>query len=661
MMGDAVGSLTLEGGAAAVASDAPHPQRPAPPAPPAAPRRSRRQFWRSPPDQPAWARPSLLIVAALAALSYGWGMNNATLETFYGTAARSMSQSWHNLFFGAFDPWGTVSLDKLPGAFWVQALSLRIFGFHTWAIVLPQVMEGALTVLVLYRAVRRVAGPGAGLAAATALAATPVTILLNRGNISDSLLILLLVLAADATTTAFTTGRLRPLVVAGVWVGLAFQAKMLQAWLVLPALYLAYLLAAPVASLARRLGHVALSALVVLVVSLSWMSAVSLVPAHDRPYVDGSCDNSVFSQVFLYNGLDRLGGNTLDQPGCSRAPAAVPSSPGVHGAAVALPRGPGRFLNGILGRDGDWLLVPAVVALLGILVTRRREPRTDPLRGAALLWAAWLFLTWCFFASSTSINSYYVAAFAPPIAALCGMGLALAWRLRQRPATRAVLGGTVLAASAYGFYLVPSDVGVRPWIVASTLLLTLAAAAVTVASLLPRPPAWTVRAVVGVSAAALLAGTIWASATAVVAELGPFDSPYQPAGITAQDRTDNTQSASIDAGLVRAAARIGPGVSVITSETSSESSVPTLVTGHEFLPVGGFTGRVPSTTLAQFVDDVRQGKVALVLAAVAPRTRNPDMLWAIAHCPRQPHRGPGSVVGGRTMDFFVCSPADASR
>ena len=155
-------------------------------------------------------------------------MADATLETFYGAAARSMSQSWHNFFFAAFDPWGTVSVDKLPGAFWVQALAVRILGFHVWAIVLPQVVEGALTVLVLYRVVRRVAGPAAGLAAAIALAATPVTILLNRGNISDSLLILLLVLAADATTAAYMTGRVRSLVLAGVWVGLAFQAKMLR-------------------------------------------------------------------------------------------------------------------------------------------------------------------------------------------------------------------------------------------------------------------------------------------------------------------------------------------------------------------------------------------------------------------------------------------------
>src|ERR1700729_2198431 len=229
------------------------------------------RIWRSPAGQPSWARPALLVIAALALLTYAYGLGTLTLEPFYGAAARSMSTSWHNFIFGAFDPWGTVTVDKLPGALWVQALSLRLFGFHLWAIVLPQVIEGALTVLVLYRAVRRVGGPGAGLVAALVLAVSPVTVLLNRGNISDSLLILLLVLAADATTLALTTGRLRALLLAGVWVGLAFQAKMLQAWLVLPALFAAYLVAAPVPALLRRIGHVALCALVVAVVSLSWM------------------------------------------------------------------------------------------------------------------------------------------------------------------------------------------------------------------------------------------------------------------------------------------------------------------------------------------------------------------------------------------------------
>ena len=241
------------------------------------------RFWRSPVDQPRWARPALLIVTALAGLAYAWRFDQAYLEPFYGGAARSMAMNLHNFVYGAADPWGTVSVDKLPGALWFQALSLRIFGFHVWALVLPQVVEGMLTVLVLYRAVRRVAGAGAGLVAAVVMAGSPVVILLDRGNISDSLLILLLVLAADATIRACQTGRLRSLLWAGALVGFAFQAKMLQAWIVLPALFLAYLVAAPAASFFRRVWHLAAATLVVGVVSLSWMSAVSLVPQAEPP------------------------------------------------------------------------------------------------------------------------------------------------------------------------------------------------------------------------------------------------------------------------------------------------------------------------------------------------------------------------------------------
>ena len=540
-MGDSVGSLTFEAGAAE-ANDVPAADTPAA-------RSSRWQFWLSPPDQPRWARPSLLVVAALAALSYGWGMADATLETFYGAAARSMSQSWHNFFFAAFDPWGTVSVDKLPGAFWVQALSVRIFGFHVWAVVLPQVVEGTLTVLVLYRAVRRVAGPAAGLAAAVALAATPVTILLNRGNISDSLLILLLVLAADATTAAFTTGRVRSLVVAGVWVGLAFQAKMLQAWLVLPALYLAYVLAAPAADLVRRLGHVAVSVLVVVVVSLSWMCVVSLVPAHDRPYVDASCDNSVFSQVFLYNGADRLTGNTLDQPGCNPAPAPVRPRPHAHAATVAVPTGPGPLPQRRL-RPRRRLAAAArrPSPSVGILVTRRREPRTDALRAAAVLWAAWLFLTWSFFASSHFINSYYLAALAPPIAALCGMGLAVAWQLRDRRSVarrRRRHGRRQHRLRALPAAVRTPGYGRGSWPPPWSSLLAAVAVTARVAAAGARPswtvpvPPWPCPPRRSSSARSGPRRTV------VAARLGPFDSPYQPASITAHDRAANAESAAV--------------------------------------------------------------------------------------------------------------------
>ena len=197
-------------------------------------------------SESAWPRrAALLLVAALAGLSYAWALSQDPLEPYYAAAVRSMSMSWHDFIFGAFDPAGTITLDKLPGAFWVQALAMRAFGVHTWVIVAPQAVEGVLTVLVLYRAVRRLAGPAAGLAAAGIIAVSPATVALNRGNISDSLMILLLVLAADAVSSAIADGRPGRLVLAAVWVGLAFQAKMIEAWMVLPAFGLAYLVSAP--------------------------------------------------------------------------------------------------------------------------------------------------------------------------------------------------------------------------------------------------------------------------------------------------------------------------------------------------------------------------------------------------------------------------------
>src|SRR6202167_3117004 len=154
-------------------------------------------------SQQVWLRRlALTAIAALAVLLYAWAMGRDTLEYYYAAADRSMAMSWHDFVFGAFDPAGTITVDKLPGALWMQALSVRAFGLHPWAIILPQVIEGILTVLVLYRAVRRLAGPTAGLIAALVLAVSPATVALDRDNISDSLLILLLVLAADAVSGA---------------------------------------------------------------------------------------------------------------------------------------------------------------------------------------------------------------------------------------------------------------------------------------------------------------------------------------------------------------------------------------------------------------------------------------------------------------------------
>jgi len=621
--------------------------------------RRRTQFWRSPAGQPPWARPALLLVAALAAVAYAWGIGNVNLEPFYGGAARSMSESWRNFFFGAVDPWGTIAVDKLPGALWVQAISLRIFGFHLWAIALPQVIEGTLTVLVIYRAVRRVAGPVAGIGAAIVLAISPSTVLLNRGNISDSLLILLLVLAADATTKAIATGKMGSLILAGLWVGLAFQTKMAQAWLVLPALYLAYLIAAPAKTLARRAGHVAMSIAVVAVVSLSWVTVVSAVPTHDRPYVDGSCDDSVFSQVFLYNGIDRLTGHELDQAGCTK-PWAYENAAFERGLAqglntASIPAGWNRLLKGVFGRDDAWMVIPSLAAAIGLLLLRRRRSRTDPIRAATLLWTAWLLITGVFFSSGQYLNSYYVAALIPAMAALCGMGAAAAWAERDRLEIRITVMAVVIATTIYSLILIPTYVGIRTLIVVSLVTVAVLALAVLAVSLSGTAAfAWTLPAGLALASLVLVLSPAFASSSAVISGQGPFDSPYEPASVTyfsqilPERERSNWPTLNAEIRLVPA------NVSVETIQGSAFDGYEIMATGREFLPVGGFSGRVPAPSLSQFVDYVEAGRISVVLVAVAPLTDSPDMRWVVYHCYKRPFGRSNDVNLGTRFELFSC-------
>ena len=605
--------------------------------------------WRSPADQPSWARPALLAIAALAALAYGWGMPGASVEPFYGAAARSMSESWHDFIFGAFDPAGTVTVDKLPGALWLQALSLRIFGFHIWAIVLPQVVEGVLTILVLYRAVRRLAGPAAGLIAAAVLAVTPVTVLLGRGNVSDSLLILLLVLAADATTAALLSGSLRQLLLAGVWVGLAFQAKMIQAWLVLPALAAAYLLAAPAVRLRTRWAHVALAGLVTIVVSLLWMSAVSLVPAHDRPYVDGTANDSLYTQVFDYNGLGRLTGDWATTAG---PPSPVIVSAVEHGQPLTAPTravkpGWDRLLTGLFAADAGWLLPAAIASALAVFLTRRRRDRRDPLRAAVVLWAAWWLVLAVFFSAGTYLNSYYVAALVPAVAALCGIGLAAGGAAPWPARTRRLVAVTVLASVGYGAYLLAGTATGPAVLTVMALIL-----AATAAGLLLMPVASKGGHVtaVGFAGAAMLLLPAAASVSCVARELGPFDTPFESALAVRISHTLAAAAPRLTLAGQQLAAHAPPGTALFSTDTSGLAASNILYSGREVLPIGGYLGNVPAPTLATLQADIRRGYVRAFILPVSPPGTDPRVLWLESHCTREPQLHPYPDA------TFLCAP-----
>src|SRR6266436_9104711 len=224
---------------------------------------------------------------------------------YYAAGVRSMLDNWHNFFFVSYDPGGFVTIDKPPLGFWLQVASAKLFGFTPFSVFLPQAIAGVLSVLLLYYLVRRHFGVVAGLLAALALAISPISVLTNRNNTIDSTLVLVMLLGAWAVLRAAERGKLRWLLLCAVFVGLGFNIKMLEAYLVVPAYGLLYLLAAP-RRIWVRIGHLALAALLMLTISLSWAVAVDLTPAASRPYVGSSQNNSEISLALGYNGIQRL-------------------------------------------------------------------------------------------------------------------------------------------------------------------------------------------------------------------------------------------------------------------------------------------------------------------------------------------------------------------
>ncbi|NEA97841.1 glycosyltransferase family 39 protein [Streptomyces sp. SID13726] len=361
-------------------------------------------------DDPRWARPALWAILVLAVALYAWNLSSVTGNTFYDAAVYSGTKSWKAFFFGALDSGSFITVDKPPFALWVMGLSARVFGYGTWQLLLPMVAVGTGSVALLYRMVKRDFGAVAGTIAALALTLTPITVAITRDTNPDPVLVFLMLLGAATLMKAVRTGRLMPLVWSGVAIGFAFNTKMMQAYVVLPAFFLVYLWAART-GLGRRIRNLAVATVALVVSSAWWMVVVDLIPASSRPYIGGSTDNTVWDLVIGYNGFGRIFG----------ASSSVGSQG--NGASFGGEAGLYRMFNSIMGGQISWLIPFALVALIGGLVLRGRAPRTDAKRAALLLWGGWFVLHYLTFAlAEGTFHPYYVTAMAPGIAALAGIG-----------------------------------------------------------------------------------------------------------------------------------------------------------------------------------------------------------------------------------------------
>jgi 4-amino-4-deoxy-L-arabinose transferase-like glycosyltransferase len=592
-------------------------------------------------------------------LMYLWNLGaSGWANSYYAAAVQSMTKNWTAFFFASLDAGNIVTVDKPPGSLWVMALSARIFGFSSWSMLVPQALLGVGTVALVYAAVRRVTGPGAALLAGATMALTPVAVLMFRFNNPDALLVLLMVAAAYATIRATETASTRWLVLAGTLIGFAFLTKMMQAFVVVPALALAYLVAAPT-GFWRRVRQLLAAGVAIVVAAGWWVLATVLWPVSSRPYIGGSQGNSVLELTFGYNGLGRIFGGEGRGPGqgptAAEAPAGAPppgaelvtGGPGGGGGGggggnTGFGGAPGllRMFGDSIGTQAAWLLPAALVLLVAGLWLVGRAPRTDRLRASLLLWGAWTVVTALVFSFAQGIfHPYYTVALAPGIAALVGIGGMQLWRARDTWAARVVLAVVVAGTGVWAYVLLSRTPDFLPW-----LRWVIVATGVVAAIALLVRATWKRLATV-TALAALLTGLAAPAAYAVdtavtphngsIPTAGPSQSGFgggrpgaggqggggqrpgtgdapgqrgQAQGGQAQAMRGGTENEASDPALIALLQAAGTKWAGATVGAQSSAGLA-LASGTTVMGIGGFSGSDPAPTLEQFQTLVAAGEV----------------------------------------------------
>jgi len=583
---------------------------------------------------------------------------------YYAAAIRSMLDNLHNFFFVAFDPGGFVSIDKPPLGFWLQAASAKIFGFTPFSIFLPQALAGVLSVLLLYHLVRRHFGVTAGLLAALALAISPISVLTNRNNTIDSTLVLVMLLGAWAVLRAAERGKLRWLLLCAVFVGLGFNIKMLEAYLVVPAYGLLYLLAAP-RRIWVRIGHLALAGLLLLTISLSWAVAVDLTPAANRPYVGSSQNNSEISLALGYNGIQRLlgqfgfgggnsgstSGNTTQQSppaGIERGTFTGGNFPGTGGSGQP-PQGLGnggggstgmfntgnpgllRLFNEPLGGQIVWLLPMALLGILALAWQRRPSFRENRQQHSLILWGTWLLTMAVFFSVATFFHQYYLSTLAPAICALFGIGVVVMWQdYRRSPHAKS---GSLDKSGSYGWrgwllplallltaleqiHIIVSDPSWGTWLIPLIAIsCALAAVILFVARLLPRLGLGA-RELVPALCLGLLALLLTSGVWSAIPVLADETASLPVAGPSGQSggNLGAGGSSSVDTALIKyLEAHKGNAKYLVAVVSSNEADSIILETNQPVMALGGFSGSDPILTTTQLAALVKSGTVRFFL------------------------------------------------
>ncbi|WP_067895556.1 ArnT family glycosyltransferase [Nocardia vaccinii] len=564
-------------------------------------------------------RAGLAALLISTAVLYLWNITvNGMGNQFYAGAAWAGSENWEALLFGSLDPANFITVDKPPVSQWVMGLSGRIFGFSSASMLIPQALMAVAAVALLYGAVRRVSDSHySGLLAGAALALTPVAALMFRFDNPDAAMVLLMMAAAYATVRALPRASTLWIVLAGVALGFAFLAKMLEGLMVLPALGLAYLIAAPNPVRTRILQLFA--ALAALLVASGWYVLVTLWwPASSRPYLAGSTDNNFMNLVLGYNGFARVLGRNHGGGGGGRTPtpatrdaaqsaAHMPSGRPGFGGFGGQVRGVERLFSGEFGFEIGWLLPAALLAFVLVLISRGRAPRTDPMRAAAIVFGGWLIIDGGVLSYMNGmVHPYYCLSIAPAVAGMFALGVREMWTQRETHFGRLGAAALLAVTGVWSFVLLQRNSAWYPELRWAILIVTILAAVLVAVP-------WAHRAHRGLAAAMLTVGLLGGLSGAAAYTVATVATAHSGGGPTvgpaqADGRGGRGPEGQANPQLTALLQQKNSTWAAAVNGSSSAAGLE-LQSGAAVMAIGGFSGNDPTPTLAEFQADVKAGKI----------------------------------------------------
>lgn len=552
-------------------------------------------------------------------MAYLWNITiNGMGNQFYAGAAQAGSKNWEALLFGSLDSQNFITVDKPPVSQWVMGLSGQIFGFSSASMLIPEALMAVATVALLYATVRRISGPNAALLAGAAFALTPVAALMFRFNNPDAVMVLLMMAAVYCAVRSLERAGATWIALAGVALGLAFLAKMLEGIMVMPAIGLLYLVAAPT-SVRRRVLHL-LGALAAFGVSAGWFVLLTLLwPASSRPYIAGSTDNNFMNLVLGYNGFARVlgkGGNGVDNFQMNPIVGGAAGTPfevnhGHHGGFGGDPQGPTRMFTGEFGFEIGWLLPAALLALVLVLISRGRSPRTDVVRAGAIVFGTWMLIDGLVLSYMKSmVHPYYCLSFVPAVCGMLAIGVHELWVRRESWFFRGGLAAMILGTGVWSWWLLGRH---ADWLPALRWVIVAVAVVASVGLMYAGARRWVAPAALVIG---LLGGVLGGAGAYSVATLGQ---PHEGGGpVVGPARDDDhggggwgqdADNAQLEAMLRSTHTDWSAAINRSSAAAGLELSTDTAV-----MAIGGFGGSDPAPTLGEFQQDVANHRITYYVA-----------------------------------------------